>query len=393
MSKKKRSKRNVEVDDASYRGKQIVFRKKPSKRVKSKKARTRVQKKALKKSKPKVTRTTKKEIEKKDDYSVKYNSIKSRLTSLSIRTKNLPSRIDQFDLKVNNISNRIKNIRQDNYYSQTNLESEYKNLSKNWNTVHSSVLNSNYNQVNTALQRQNDIENRLNLSKTPLEIDQIETQLSDFTHSIAMMENSLNNQLQEHQNRYNSINNDLILIENTLAQLENSSIDWKNKEYPILAIKAKDLTHDKQGVLTLTNFRILFEEVKEVILRKSFFITTEKKTVKEVTLDQPIGAVKVIEKGRVGFLKGAGLFLRFKPQTGLEELKLDTSGNDDEKVIHFYNYIITGEAQKELIPILDEASDSSVPVNCPHCSAPYSEEILLGQTSIKCLYCGTVIKL
>jgi hypothetical protein len=391
MSKKKRGKRKIETDDSSYRGRAMVSRKKSSNKIKRKKAR--VQKKPFKKSTRKVSRTPKKEVEKKDDYSDKIASIKSQLNSLSIRTKNLPSRIDQFDLKVNNISNRIKNIRQNNYYSQTNLESEYENLSKNWNTVHSSVLNSNYNQVNTALRRQNDIENRLNLSKTPLEINQLEAQLSDFTHSIAMMENSLNNQLQEHQNRYNSINNDLLLIENTIAQLENSSIEWKNKEYPLLAIVAKDLTHDKKGVLTLTNFRILFEEVKEVILRKSFFITTEKKTVKEVTLDQPIGAVNVIEKGRVGFFKGAGLFLRFKPQTGLEELKLDTSGNDDEKVIHFYNYIITGEAQKELIPMLDEASDSSVPVNCPHCSAPYSEEILLGQTSIKCLYCGTVIKL
>jgi hypothetical protein len=392
MSKKKRGKVNKEMEVERYREQRMGFREQPSKRSKSKRAR--VRKSSFKKpSKPKVSRTTKKEIEEKDDYSDKYNKIKSQLTSLSVRTRNLPSRIDQFDLKVNDISNRIKKIRQDNYFSQTNLESEYENLSKNWDPVYSSIQNSSYEYVNTVLRRQNNIENRLNLSKTSLEIEQIEAQLSDFTRSVAMMENSVNSQLKEHQDKYNSINIDLITVENTLAQLENSSIEWKNKEYPILAIKAKDLTHDKQGVLTLTNFRILFEDVKEVVLRKSFFIATEKKTVKEVTLDQPIGAIQVIEQGRVGFLKGAGLFFRFKPKTGLEELKLDTSGNDDEKVIRFYDYIITGEAQKELAPIMDETPDSSVPVNCPNCSAPYSEEILLGQTSIKCLYCGTVIKL
>ena len=220
MSNKKRGKRKIETDDSNYRGRAMVSRKESSNKIKRKKAR--VQKKPFKKSTGKISRTTKREIEKKDEYSVKYNSIKSQLNSLSIRTKNLPSRIDQFDLKVKDISNRIKNIRQNKYYSQTNLESEYENLTKNWNTIHSSVLNFSYNQVNTALRRQNDIENQLNLSKTLLEIKNLEAKLSEFTHSIAIMENSLNNQLQEHQNGYNSIKNDLILIENTLAQLENS---------------------------------------------------------------------------------------------------------------------------------------------------------------------------
>jgi hypothetical protein len=94
----------------------------------------------------------------------------------------------------------------------------------------------------------------------------------------------------------------------------------------------------------------------------------------------------------VGFFKGAGLFFKFKPQTGLDELKIDTSGNEDEKIIHFYQYIISGEAEKELTPIQKEA-DPGAPIKCPNCSAPYGEEVLRGQTSVKCIYCGTVIKL
>jgi hypothetical protein len=390
MSKNERGEVNRRMKAKMYRSRK-ASRKQSTKKIKGNRARA--QKSAAKKPHmSKVSRTERPE-EKKNDFSNKYNSIKSQLTSLSVRTKNLPSQIDQFDLNVKEISNRIKELRQDNYFSQTNLESDYDILSKNWYSVNSSIINSNDDQVNTILRRQNDFENRLKISQTPSEIEQIEGQLPAFIRSIAMIENSLNSQLKEHQDRYNSINYDLRIAEETLAHLENTSIDWKNKEHPILSIKAKDLTHDKQGVLTLTNFRILFEEVKEVVLKKSFFIATEKKTVKEIILDQPIGSIDGIEQGRVGFFKGAGLFLRFKSQLNLEELKLDTSGKDDEKVIRFYNFIINGEAQKELSGIVDESTESSVPVNCPNCSAPYSEEILLGQTSLKCLYCGTVIKL
>jgi hypothetical protein len=384
-----------------YREQERASRKKPSKRTKARK--TRVQKSRSKKpraqrvtktKKPSThTRTKRPEQKIEEDYSEKYNSIKSQLNSLSLRTRNLPSKIDQFDLKVKEISNRINKIRQNNYLSNTNFESDYEVLNKNWETDYSIVLNSNHDQVNSFLRRKDNLENRLNISKNMSDFEQIEVQLTNFAQSVAILENSVNNQLKEHQDRYNSINNDLKIVENTLIQLENSSIEWKKNEHPILAIRAKDLTNDKQGVLALTNFRILFEEVKEIVLRKSLFIATEKKTVKEVTIDQPIGAIDVIEQGKVGFLKGAGLFLKFKPQIGLEELKIDTSGSDDEKFIQYYTYIISGEAEKELAPILDENADSSIPMNCPNCSAPYTEEILLGQTSIKCLYCGTVIKL
>jgi hypothetical protein len=144
--------------------------------------------------------------------------------------------------------------------------------------------------------------------------------------------------------------------------------------------------------LALTNLRILFEEIKEEVIRKNLIFATEKKTIREVILDQPIGSIDVIEKGRVGFFKGAGLFFKFKPQTGLEELKIDTTGNDDDKIIHFYNYVISGEAEKELEPVKETIEDN-VPVTCPICSAPYREEILKGQTSVKCIYCGAVIKI
>ena len=140
-------------------------------------------------------------------------------------------------------------------------------------------------------------------------------------------------------------------------------------------IQTHALNKDKHGIIILSNFRFIFEEIKEVVIKRTFFIVTEKKTVREVIIDQPIGAVDEIHKGNVGFLKGSGLYIKFRPSTGLDDLKLDTSGNDDDKIIKFYNHIISGDAQKELVQEDEDADDAPELVRCPNCSAAIEPQL------------------
>jgi DNA-directed RNA polymerase subunit RPC12/RpoP len=327
-----------------------------------------------------------------DIFSDKLAAMNTQLNSLTFRTKQLPSRVNQLDDNINEISTRISNIRNNRYYSQANLEKMAEGLFETWNTVSPNIKSSSNVQINAIQQRQNDFETKISQSNSMRDLEKYTYQLSDLSRDVNNVENIIQARLNNYQNDYNIINNELKTAEETISNLSNTSINWKNNEHPILAVKTHDLTNDKHGILTLTNLRILFEEVKEVVIRKKLFFATEKKTIKEVVLNQPIGSIDEIEKGRVGFFKGAGLFFKFKSQTGLDELKIDTSRNEDEKIIHFYNYIISGEAEKELAPNQEE-TDHGAPIKCPNCSAPYGEEILKGQTSVKCIYCGTVIML
>ena len=328
----------------------------------------------------------------RDEFSEKLASMKTELSSLSFKTRNLSSRTNQLDEDIKGISTRINNIRSNRYHSQRNLETMSEKLYETWNTVSPSIESYGLEQVNLNLQRQSDFEADINRANSLSDLGRFAYQITGLNRDVVNVENSIQGRLEEYQNQYQLINNELKIAEETVSLLANSSIDWKNSEHPVLAVKTHDLTNDKHGILTLTNLRILFEEVKDVVIRKNLLFATEKKTTREVNLDQPIGAIDEIEKGRVGFFKGAGLFFKFKPQTGLDELKVDTSSNDDDTIIRFFNYIITGEAEKELAPIQDTITHNA-PVKCPHCSAPYSEEILKGQTSVKCIYCGTVIKI
>ena len=328
----------------------------------------------------------------RDEFSDKLASMKTDLSSLSFRTRNINSRRNQLDEDIKGISTRINSIRSNRYHSQRSLETMSEKLYETWNTVSPSIESYGLEQVNLNLQRQSAFEADINRSKSLTDLDRFAYQITGLNRDVVNVENSIQGRIEEFQNQYQLINNELKTAEETVSFLANTSINWKKSEHPVLAVKTHDLTNDIHGILTLTNLRILFEEVKEVVIRKNFLFATEKKTTREVILDQPIGAIDEIEKGRVGFFKGAGLFFKFKTQTGLDELKVDTSSNDDDTIIRFYNYIITGEAEKELDPIQDTITQNA-PVECPHCSAPYSEEILKGQTSVKCIYCGTVIKI
>ena len=126
------------------------------------------------------------------------------------------------------------------------------------------------------------------------------------------------------------------------------------------------------------------------------FVVTEKKNVREVVVQKPIGMVTGLVHGKVGFFKGSGLFVKFASETGIPEMKFDTSGQEAKWMIKGYNYIISGQADKELAaasPLSAAIKEASHLVVCPICGAPYREKIYRGQTSVNCNYCKAVISI
>jgi hypothetical protein len=186
------------------------------------------------------------------------------------------------------------------------------------------------------------------------------------------------------------------MAESTVTLVSQASFPWMERETPIIATKVKDLNNNLDGILTLTNLRFILEHEKEIVLKKRLFIVTEKKNVREVALQKPIGMVTRLTKGKVGLLKGSGLFVEFAPESGIPEMKFDTKGHEADWMAQRYNYIISGQADEELVTVTPESTpEQKAPqlVACHVCSAPYKEQIYRGQTSVTCQYCGAVIAL
>jgi DNA-directed RNA polymerase subunit RPC12/RpoP len=328
-----------------------------------------------------------------DEFSNKLQLLKSDLSSLSFRVKNIPSPVSNLDNNIDKLSHRVSGIRNGKYFSLNYLENDVESLKARWDERAQNIFDYGNEQEERLLSRISDAERGLGYSTSLSDLNRAETQLKEVRAILSQTENSMRTRIQEFSGDFNNINNELKIAEETLELLINTSIGWKKGEYPVLSVRAHEMIDDQRGVLTLTTFRVLFEEIKEVVLKRSLFIATEKKTVHEVIIDQPIGSIDSIEKGKVGFFQGGGLYLNFKSQVDVEDKKFDTRGDDDERFIRFYQFVVTGEAEKELSSLTEEKDEKEEIAHCPHCSAPFTEEILLGQTSIRCKYCGTIIKL
>jgi len=223
----------------------------------------------------------------------------------------------------------------------------------------------------------------------------IESRISNFTPRVAELEGDVSDTLGDFESRLEGLEQDLKIAEATVDLTSQAAFPWKKGESAIYAVEAKDMDNDIDGVVTLTNQRFIFESEKEVVLKKTLFIATEKKKVREVVVDQPIGIIDEMHKGRVGFLAGHGVFMTFKPESRLKEMKLDTKGHEAECMLRFYNFVVSGEAEKELAELEEKEGVEEMkergPLVCEICGGPYTDEIYRGQTSVQCKYCGAVM--
>ncbi|MBT8171429.1 hypothetical protein KJN74_00960 [Candidatus Bathyarchaeota archaeon] len=339
--------------------------------------------------------------DKKAAFNKRVNQLSSEITSLDRQVDNTINRIENLDNRIQGLTGRISRIRQNNYHILTHLETEQVSLSETWSRIHPKLRSTSSLKGEIIRTRIQDLQQTLtqnlgNVNYNLVNLQKIESGIPEIRFSLSEMNNSIVPELTPLEKKFEKIDKDIRGAESTLSIVEGASFPWEEGETPILAIKAKDLKNDFEGFITLTNHRFIFEHEKEIALKKTLFIVTEKKIIREVTVEKPIGMVKRLVEGKVGFFKGSGLFVEFASETRIPEMKFDTTGQDAELVTSSYNYILTGQAEKELKAVAPEVGkEKEVPqlVVCPICSAPYNEKIYRGQTSDNCSYCGSVISI
>jgi archaellum component FlaC len=332
------------------------------------------------------------------EYMSRLSLISNQISSLMLQLNGISGNVSGIDDNLNKLPTRIQQIRKMNYRVMTNLEKDVTSLSERWSTIKPGIANIIGGDLPALISEGNAIESELNQRRFTSNYDT--SQLSGFQMRISALQARASGVLSrisgatgDTSNKLHSLDRDVGLAESTLNLTSSSSFKWKQDESPIISVNAKDLNADVEGVLTLTNQRFIYESQKEIVLKKTFFIATQKKKVRETSVDKPIGMIDNIVKGRVGILSGQGLYIKFKPDSGLQEMKLDTSGEDADLVLRFHNFIANGEADQELATTESSKTDEhkSAPIVCPRCSAPYSEEIYRGQTTLQCKYCGANI--
>jgi DNA-directed RNA polymerase subunit RPC12/RpoP len=234
-----------------------------------------------------------------------------------------------------------------------------------------------------------------NIAYSQMSLARLSTAASSMRSKVSSEVDKVNSPIGDLFSSVNAIDENLKIAENTLGLFGQANFPLKEDESPVLAFEGKILKGDKsEGTLFFTNQRFIFEAKKEVVLEKKLFIVTKKKTERTVVINQPIGAIQEITKGRVGFLAWTGIFVKFKSSSGQEETQFDVEGSEADIIKRFFGYLINGEADKDIAKIrgtTTTAAPTKQLVQCPRCFAPYTREVYKGQKTVQCEYCGTQI--
>ncbi len=335
----------------------------------------------------------------------KLRSIQSELSSASGAINDVQSKLAYVEGAMGSLSSRLAMVRGRGYCAMGHLEMGVDLLNKRWIESAPLLKQAFLNNVQPLTAQIRSVEaEALRLRR---EIDGGNIAFSQNLASRLSMDSSslrtrsvseaskVSAPLNELTSSINALDRDLKVAEKTVELFSQATFPLKQNESPVFAIEGKIMKGDKsEGTLCFTNQRFIFEGKKEVVLEKKFFIATKKKIERAVLIEQPIGALQEISKGRVGLIAWTGVYIRFKPERQLEETPFDVKGWEADVITRFFSYIVGGEADRDIATIRGVPAAEAPIIHvarCSHCGAPYTREIYKGQTSVQCEYCGTSI--
>jgi len=333
------------------------------------------------------------------------HSIESDLSEASGTISSVQSKLAGVESAMATLPSRLSSVRGRGYAAMGHLEKSIDLLVKKWADAAPFIMQSfqsniqplmtEINGLRTEAGRQRSEIYRGDLGSVAVRLNSLLVEASSLRMRASTEASKVSTPLNQFLNSSNSIDRDLKVAERTVELFSQASFPLKVNESPVLALEGKIMTGEKnEGTLYFTNQRFIFESEKEVVLERKLFIATKKKIERTILLDQPIGILQEITKGRVGLVAWTGIYIRFKPESRLEETPFDVKDWEADMTMRFFNYVVGGEAERD-IAVVKGLPVTTTPtiqiVRCPYCGAPYTREVYRGQTSVQCEYCGTAI--
>ena len=343
-----------------------------------------------------------------DDMRTLQNKISSLQQSVQL-TKTRDS-VEDVQTSVNGMAQRILSLRTRGYVFEKDLESQaqafvtswallYPNLQAQINLQSNSLVNAlrpvEMQMPQLASMAGNPAMGRGLLASLQSAVEGVESKVSASERAIEGMYDQFNNQVYAATKHLND-------IEYLVTQLAEASFQLMPTEAGIAAVKAvwcktgKEQKEDPEGVLYLTDQRLLFEQKEEIATKKVLFVVTEKKKVQGLLLEAPVALVDKVDTSKQGMLKNEDhIELRFLSGAPLQ-------------VTHFHiwqenaawqaliNRAKSKDFDKGRAVALDQAALDKVkaaPAQCPACGGNITTVVLRGMDSINCEYCGFVIRL
>jgi hypothetical protein len=325
---------------------------------------------------------------------------KVTFTSLRDQTSDL-------DTKIANFPMRIQKMRERKYAFNKSLESHGLEYQKQWAAKRGQIQNQITIQSNSLQAQLRPLESKvaaLSLgSSSAMTVKTIMNEVNSFETRVSSVESSLRELFDSLKQEFDKSSRQVDLIEKALDLSESASFGFLPGECIYMTTKAiwtRDNKKDKEdpdGILFLTDQRLLFEQRQEIAKKKVLFVTTEREKVQKLQFETPVVAIENIKATKQGMFKNED-WLEFQLPSGsfAREVKLHLDGGDCNKWQQALNRVKSGEIEGDRALEVDmQAVEKarSAPAKCPSCGGVITRPVLRGMDSITCDFCGAVIRL
>ncbi|GAB4495932.1 MAG: hypothetical protein OHK0052_04720 [Anaerolineales bacterium] len=271
----------------------------------------------------------------------------------------------QLDAAINRVLDLLESARAKGYAYQKDLEEIAYGASSQWQTVSP--------QVQTAIQQKSTyLQGRV----SPL-AGQVQLLNNAFGNPAAAANLLRNAQSQTNllldeasraatdiENLYNDIETDVYQLETRLTQIHwaldqfgQASFKLEKNEDLYMAVAArwdKEGKEDPEGILYLTNKRLIFERKEKVATKKVLFITLASEMVQEVVFAQPLNTIKTHKAANKGLFGHQDFIEVTFSDSKLGTLALHLNGQPSEKWNEWLKAAISGTLEQ------DRATDSGM---------------------------------
>ncbi len=334
----------------------------------------------------------------------KLNDLQSKVQLASVRDS-----VENLEVQTSGLVQRIKDLRAKGYVFEKTLEPTANDLHRRWLSLRPGVQNEINKQFTTLQSTITPIENDLrqvagllsNISFARNRISASKTAIETLENRTSAIESSINGMFDSMGTEISKFTHHLDDVQEMFKNLGEACFQLFPTEAGVMAVKGvwsksgKEAKEDPEGVLYLTDQRLIFEQKQNVATKKVLFITTEKKMVQQLQFEVPLDLIVEVKTHKAGALKNEdNLDLKLK-DAFTDEMHVHI-WQDCNEWLSLINRVKAGDFDKErAIPIDKVAQEkaSSAPTQCPKCGGAITKPVLRGQDSITCEFCGAVIRL
>jgi septal ring factor EnvC (AmiA/AmiB activator) len=291
------------------------------------------------------------------DIATQVMGIQSSLDTLqdSSSFSSVQADVNSLDADLKHVLNLLESARNKEYKYQADLEEIAFNAMSNWQKVRgdamsqarqqAGLMRTNLAGVNRSVQQLNSVISSSNAASV---VRNLEGQIRDSLGSVRNAEYGIEKIYSDIRSQVSRLNMSLTQIHWMLNEFSEASIEMDHNENLYMAVKARldeGNKDDPEGILFLTNERLILEQKEKVATKKILFVTTASELVQQVLFAAKLDKVEEPKAQKKG-LFGNQDFMVLDVDGSSKILHID--GQDSEDWIQMIRKAKSGEIASEI---------------------------------------------